>query len=241
MFLKEHYFRKPNNIEQDIISITIKNTRSMYIEMFVVFLVLDIAIWSLIFLLFSENWFLGCIFILIGIMLSFFLNSFRKTIKKCSINNSCLIYFEQGEWKIELQGSGKTQHYVSKVNNKLISLLVPDMYEPPKNGESKNIKYEYVQIFDTPPLFGHNSVFISIEGNTLGTKHLHYMKNIKPVGLFSIILVCVFSVILLLYLMSSFTITFCLYICLILLYPFIRTIRAWINNKKLKKELLKNE
>lgn len=240
MFYKKSNFRQPNTIEFEIIEILNKRTRSSNRELFFLFLILDLGIWASIFLFFSENWFLGILMIFLGIVVSLLLFGFRETIKETNVQNSHLVCKDEGEWKIEIKGTSKTQHFVSMINDKKIAMIIPTMSTPPEYGKPKNIMYEYVQLLESEPTFGYNFYFISINENGLEKKHLTYLKNLKSIGLFSIISCCCFIVFLILAVGSDFSMNFAIYGCIILLFPFLRTIYAWIHNKKLKKELLKH-
>ncbi|SNR15180.1 hypothetical protein [Tenacibaculum jejuense] len=240
MFLNEPKFRKPSEIEQKIIDICIRNTQKSYIQIFIVFLILDIVIWSITFIFFSESWFMGILMVLIGIVISLFLLGIKETIEDTKINCSYLVFSDKGEWKIEIEGkTAKSQHYVSKVNDKKIVMPVPYMSTPPLYGKPKNIEYEFVQLFDSAPIFGNDSIFIAIDGKGLENKHLNYMVRLQPIGVLSIITISCFFVFLMLCIISSFSMDFALYGCLVLLPIVIHTFIKWRNNKKIKEKLMK--
>ncbi|WP_075343059.1 hypothetical protein [Tenacibaculum agarivorans] len=239
MLTGQNIFRKPNEIEQKVIDICKKNTRYFYREIFFIFLILTIIIWFLTVLAFSKQLLPGFIFMVIAFMLTFLVKRILKAVKQCNVNCSHLIYSDEDEWKIELKNSSSRHpQYISKVGDKLIIMIVPGMFDPPNNGSSKYIAFEYVQLFDSPPVFGNNFIFTSIEGNNLNHKDLYYMENITPPSITSIFIVCIFAVLLLIYFISGFTFTFCAYVCLALLYPVVRIIKAWLKNKKLRKDVL---
>ncbi len=232
-------YRKPTKIEQSIIERCLTHTLYIYTEIFIFFTILGITIWWLVFLSFTENWFLGLITLALAIVISLFLLVVWDVIKETKTSCSHLVYSEKGEWKIEIQGdSAKTQHFVSKVNDKKIVMPVPKMYTPPEYGDPKNIEYEYIQILESPPPFGSNFLFMSIEGNNLEKKHLDYLNHIRYVGLFSIVLNVCFIVSLIFYFYSGLKmIMFPLYISIFLFLHFIISIFIWSNNRELKKEL----
>jgi len=139
-------------------------------------------------------------------------------------------------WRVSGQGSGKTLHYLSKVNDRTIASIIPGMAKTPKLGEIQNIKYEYVTLFDAP-LYGHDNMFISIDDKKFTEKHKIYMQQLKPFGLLSIILSIAFLPILVICILMEFKELTFSYVCLGLFVIFLRTVIRWRYNYKLKKKL----
>jgi len=230
--------RELNELEQFIIERIVKNTRRSYIEMFILFGILDLACLYGVFLVFLDNWLLGILFLVLVGVLSLFLVRIGTVIKDSKVKNAYPVRSEKGTWTITIEGdTAKTTHYVSKVNGKKIGMAVPEMVTPPTYSKPKEIDFEYVKILDNPPPFGNNYVFISIDGNELNEKHKNYIGKVKLVGVISIVLNACFMVSLLFSFISKFEIEFSVYLCMILFIPFARTIIFSIKNRRLKKGL----
>ena len=229
--------RSPNTIEQFIIERCVKNTRIAYIEMFILFLACDVVLWYLTFLAFGESFISGFFGLIFALVVGLFLLSIWKVIKEASIK-SYKIRSDQGEWNIVFEGkTAKTMHPVSKVNGSKITMVIPEMVTIPKYGETQNIEFEYVEIFKSPPLFGYNNIFISIDKKGFTEKDKTYIQQLKPIGVLSIVLSISFCIILLFCFLIKFDSSSISYLCLGLFFIFLRTILRWNNNNRLLKSL----
>lgn len=233
-FLK--YSRKPNLIEQFIIERCVRNTRISYIETFIFFLACDLAFWYLTILFFSESILMGLLMFIFASGIGIFLILIWAVIKDARIK-SYQIISAQGAWSSEFEGEGKTRHLVSKVNGAKICMVVPGMAIVPKYGEAQNIEYEYVKIFEFPPPFGYDNIFISIDRKGFTEKHKTYIEKLKPIGLLSIIISVLFCVNLLFCFITEFAVPWISYLCLGLFLIFGRTIIIWVCNNELRKSL----
>ena len=239
IFMQEEFFkysRKPNVIEQFIIERCVRNTRIVYIEAFILFLACDLAVWYLTILFFSESILMGLLMLIFASGIGIFLILILAVIKDARIK-SYQIISDQGAWSSEFEGEGKTRHLVSKVNGAKICMVVPGMALAPKYGEIQNIEYEYVKVFEFPPPFGYDNIFISIERKGFTQKHKTYIEKLKPIGLLSIVISILFCVNLLFCFLTEFDIPWISYLCLGLFLIFGRTIIIWVHNNELHKRL----
>jgi len=172
--------RNPNIIEQCIIERCVRNTRITYIEIFIFFLACDLTFWWLTVLAFGDSFLMGCMSLIMALVLGILLLAIYRVIKDIKIR-SYQIVSGKGEWSIEFEGAtAKTRHPVSKVNGSKITMIIPGMATMPKYDEIKNIEYEYVKVFEDPPPFGYDHIFISIEGKGFTEKHKAYIEKVKP-------------------------------------------------------------
>lgn len=227
--------RDPNATEQFIIERYLKNMRVLYIELFIFFGVCDIILWCFTFLFFSESFIVGLLCLVVAILLGLLCFSIWSTIKETNAKNFNIIS-DQGLWSISAEGSGKTLHYLSKVNGLAIASIIPEMVKIPKLGETKHIEYEYVTLFDSP-LYGHDHIFISINNKKFSKEHMTYMEQVKPFSILSFICSIAFISILIFCFCIEFENTFLSYVCLVLSFIFIRTIIRWRRNYKLQKKM----
>lgn len=130
-------------------------------------------------------------------------------------------------------------HYSSEVDGKRITIITPDMITIPKKEEIVNIEYEYVPIFNSPPLYGYNNIFISINKNRFTEKHKTYINKLKPLGILSVILSIAFCVLFTFCVIIEFNDSILSYISLALSFIFIRTVIILIYNKQLTRNLMK--
>ena len=234
-------WREPNKTEQIIIERCIALTKYGYIEMFIIFAALDLAVIYLVFLFFSDSWIMGGMFLILSIVMSHFLLNIWNVIKQCRISDTYQIQSEEGIWSIDYEGdTARTKQFVSKINGKYITMPVPEMARPPEYKKPKNIEYEYLKIFEERPPFGYNYIFISIDGNMLNEKDKDYINKYKPLGILSMILSTCFVVFLVFSFISKFEIEFTIYICLFLFIPFVRTLIFWKSNTKLRADFIKS-
>ncbi len=225
--------RDPNATEQFIIERYLKHARIYYIEMFIVFGALDLVIWYMTVLFFSESFIAGFFYLILAVILGLLSLSIWFTIKETSAK-TFKINSDKGQWTLKAEGSGKTLHYLSKVNELTVTTIIPGMAKTPKLGETKNIEYEYITLFDAP-LFGHDTIFISINNKRLTEKHKRYMEQVKVYGLLSIILSIAFPPILVFCFLIEFDSPSFSYLCLGLFIIFLRTVLRWRHNHKLKR------
>jgi len=230
--------RKANEIEQFIIERVIRNIRILHIELLIVLGSLDLILWYFAFLFFTESIIIGLIQLLLALVVGLFTFSIWDVVKNAKIK-SYSIHADQGEWKIEQEGTtAKTTHYISKINEKKVAMITPGMADMPKYGHPKHITYEYITLLESPPPFGHNHVFISIENKKLTEKHKIYIQRIKPIGVLSIISCATFCVLIVFCFMIEFDNSLLSYFCLGLFMIFLRTLWRWNHNTKLRKKLL---
>ena len=231
-------YRAPSKNEQLIIERCVLLERYASIEMFIFYLIIILTCIYLMFLFFTDGWFLGIGMLFLSIIIGLFLLTTWITIKESSIKRSYKIYSDKGEWSIKYEGATvRTKEFVSKVNGKNINLILPTMASAPKYKEPKHIEYEYVQLFENSLPIGSNFLFISIDGKKLNEKDKDYIKKIKPVGLLSVVLSIAFIVLLIFSIMTGDNSI--IIICFVLLFPFIRTVTFLSKNRTLRKSLIK--
>ncbi|MGJ8659460.1 MAG: hypothetical protein ACSHWV_06375 [Cellulophaga fucicola] len=234
--------RFPNKIEQSIIERCARNIRILHIEFFILAILLSIVFWYFTYLFFCENFFLGVLILVFDIVLAFYTLAIWITIKDAKVKPTYLINSEKGQWKILLKGTNaRNMHYSSEVDGKRITIITPDMITIPKKEETVNIEYEYVPIFNSPPLYGYNNIFISINKNRFTEKHKTYINKLKPVGILSVILSIAFCVLFTFCVIIEFNDSLLSYISLTLYFIFIRTVVILIYNKQLKRNLMKKK
>ncbi|WP_435314114.1 hypothetical protein [Cellulophaga fucicola] len=234
--------RFPNKIEQSIIERCARTIRILHIESFIFAILLNIIFWYLTYLSFYENFFLGVLLLFFDIVLAFYTLAIWITIKDAKVKPTYLINSEKGQWKILLKGTNaRDMEYSSEVDGKRITLITPDMITIPKKGETVNIEYEYVAIFNSPPLYGYNNIFISINNNKFTEKHKTYINKLKPLGLLSIILSIAFCVLFTFCVIIEFKDSSFSYASLALSFIFIRTVVVLIHNKQLTSNLMKKK
>jgi len=240
IFMQEEsvkYSRTPNVIEQFIIERCVRNTRKMYIESFILFLALDLVVLYLTFIFFAESYIItGILLLLFTLVMGIFLLVIWDVIKQSGSKNYQIIS-GQGSWSVEYEFVGKVIEIVSKVNGENFCMVVPDMAIVPKCGETRNIKYEYVKIFEFDPPFGYGNIFISIDGKGLTNKHKNVIAKVKPIGILSVVLSISFCLSLLFCFLTEFKETWFVYISLGTFFVFARTIAIWNNNRNLRKSL----
>lgn len=234
--------RFPNKIEQSIIKRCARTIRILHIEFFILAILLSIVFWYFTYLSFYENFFLGVLLLFFDIVLAFYTLAIWITIKDAKVKPTYLINSEKGQWKILLKGTNaRNMHYSSEVDGKRITIITPDMITIPKKEETVNIEYEYVPIFNSPPLYGYNNIFISINKNRFTEKHKTYINKLKPVGILSVILSIAFCVLFTFCVIIEFNDSLLSYISLTLYFIFIRTVVILIYNKQLKRNLMKKK
>ena len=118
--------RDPNTIEQFIIEQHLKHARISYFEMFIFFGVSDIVFWCFTFLFFSESFMAGFWALIFAVILGLISLAIWQTIKKTNAK-TFKINSDKGEWTLKAEGSGKTLHYLSKVNDRTIASIIPGM------------------------------------------------------------------------------------------------------------------
>lgn len=237
--------RPPNTIEEFIIEQSIRNTYWVYIELFILLIIITLVALYLTYLGFNEN--IGIIesflILIFDSTIIFFLSSvgmFLSTTKKIIQNkdiSSYTINAGKGHWKIEFEGATvKTKYPISKVNGEKITTVFPETENFPKYNEKLTVEYEYVRLFENAPPFGYNKMFISINGRKFTKKHTNYIKKIKPLGLLSLIGTITFCFMLCFSFAIKFKSTWVSYLCLVLSLIFFRTIYIWYFNKQLCKK-----
>ena len=229
--------REPNEIELFIIKTYVKNIRSLHIGSFVVFGILDLALWYFTIIVFSENWILGFFMLILALLLTLLAWSIRETIKETGKTRSYEIVSTKGQWSLEIRGSGKTRQLKSIVNNEIVTMIVPGLATPPKHGEKRDIQYEYVKILDHSPTFGAHKLFVSIDDNVLICRHKEYVEKAKVIGIPSILSIPIFFCFTLFNLVSGFEFQWAIWLWLGLIFPCMRTIFHWIENKELRLKL----
>jgi len=235
--------RTPNVTEQFIIKQVVKNIYSTNIGIFILFAILGATLLYLTFIGFKQSILIPLMMLLLDIAMLIFLFAtglFLSGAKKILQNkdfSSYKIHSDHGEWSIEFEGaSAKTRHPVSKVNGDKITMVFPEKDSVLKYDEIRSIEYEYVEIFEIPPVFGYSKIFISINGKKFTEKHKNYIQNIKPIGILSLVASITFCVILCFCFAIQFESVWMLYICLVLSVIFFRTIIILRNNYQLRKK-----
>lgn len=230
-----HNERIANAIETSIFNRIKEKTRVVYLEVFICFLTLGFILLFVGITAFKKNIFAG-IFVIILLSIILTLAYFTwKSIKTISKENPYKIIEGKGKWEFNLEGHGKSAHLVSRVNGKKISMILAEFYDTPSVNKPKEITYEYTNIFDPPPLFGHGSVFVSINNHKLTEKHRDLFSKIKSITLFSIIGTVIFPITLIFNIGINFEALGFTIVNVLSFFVFYRTIKNWRSNKKLLK------
>ncbi len=232
-------YRISTSVETAIFNKARNLTRAVYIEIFIVFSILGITLLFLSFVAFDKNAFMGGLIFLLFIVIVILNISFWKTIKTSKEINSYKIYADEGKWEFKLEGHGKSAQLVSRANGIKTGMILAEFYETPKVNEPKYIKYEYVHIFDRPPLFGYGRIFASINGHKLTNRHRTVFELIKPINLLSIIGSVIFPISLIFNFGIKFNPPEFIIVSIVSFFIFFRSIKIWRNNKKLTKNFNK--
>ncbi len=230
-----HNERISNAVETSIFNRIKEKTRVVYLEVFICFMALCFILLFVGITAFKKSILAGMfVIILLSIILTLAYFTW-KSIKTTTKKESYKIIKGKGKWEFNLEGHGKSAHLVSRVNGKKIGMILAEFYDTPSVDKPKEIIYEYTNIFDPPPLFGHGSVFVSINNHKLTEKHRDLFLNIKSITLFSIIGTVIFPITLIFNIGIKFEALGFTIVNVLSFFVFYRTIKNWRSNKKLLK------
>ena len=163
-------YRKPTTIEQNIIEKTIKSQRNGQVVLLLLWLILSIVLVFLIADTIKHFHFMHLfLFLLLGGLILAMLSSWFA-IKGAGIKNSCLVYIEKGDWNLVLPENLRSPYKIT-VNDKNIFFPFKKFYREPKV-EKEFITFEYVKIFEFPPMFMDHYMFVAINDRFLNEKDL---------------------------------------------------------------------